>query len=112
MDKQTQEYFNTLVAKSPSSLSPEEIGFLKARRSYLDPVQREIFGEVLGLDASEKPLSKAQKKTETVEVAEDLVVDGETLAEKGDVVEVEQADVIEEPKAEEPKAPAKPKAKK
>ena len=62
MDIQSQEYFNELVEKSPEDLSFEEIGFLKARRSYLDPVQKEIFGKVLGLTVEEKPLSKARKE--------------------------------------------------
>jgi hypothetical protein len=79
MDNQTKEYFNSLVSKLPENLTAEEIAFLKARRSYLDPVQKEIFGEVLGLSADEKPLSKAQAKKVEPEMDQPSIL--ETAAE-------------------------------
>lgn len=85
MDKQTQEYFDSIVTKEPSALTSEEIGFLKARRSYLDPVQKEILGSVLDLTKAEKPLSNL--KVEEIE--------------PGTIVEVDSVRIVEttEPKA-------------
>lgn len=67
MDKQTQEYFDSVVAKEPSALTSEEISFLKARREYLDPVQKEILGSVLDLTKAEKPLSNLKVEEIVVE---------------------------------------------
>lgn len=62
MNKSANELFQTLVEKDPRDLTPEEIKFLKARRDYLSPVQRELLGEVLELTDDERVLSKSQMK--------------------------------------------------
>lgn len=100
MDKQTQEYFDSIVTKDPSDLTSEEIGFLRARRSYLDPVQREIFGKVLGLSKDEKPLSKASAENATAPSIS--VTEYESLGdiniedvEPGTIIESDEVRVVE-----------------
>jgi hypothetical protein len=62
MNKEARERFEELVQMDPESLSESDVKFLRARRDYLSPVQREIFGEVLSLTADELVLSKSQLK--------------------------------------------------
>lgn len=59
MDTKTQEYLDKILKKSPSELTPDEVAFLKARRSYLKPAQVEEYKEVLE--------GKSVKKEESVE---------------------------------------------
>ena len=47
MDKKSQEFFDSIIAKDPLTLTAEEAGFLFARRSYLTDEQREIYKLVL-----------------------------------------------------------------
>ena len=47
MDKRSQEYFDKLTAKSPESLTDEEVAFLRARRSYLKKSQLEEYDSIL-----------------------------------------------------------------
>lgn len=47
MDQLSQETFDRLVKIDPSSLTSEEIAFLRARRTYLTQDQRRIFISIL-----------------------------------------------------------------
>jgi hypothetical protein len=50
MDEQSQNKLNEILGKEILALTPGEIAFLKARRSYLSELQIEIFAEVLEQD--------------------------------------------------------------
>lgn len=66
MDEQSQKVFDEIVAKEPNALTEADIGFLKARRSYLSEEQRSKFKEVLAEtpEASEEKPAKKDKKDE------------------------------------------------
>ena len=59
MDERSQAYLNQILSKDPETLTEEEIGFLRARRTYLKAIQLEEYASVL----SENQTSN---KTETV----------------------------------------------
>ena len=47
MNKEAQEYLNKILAKTPETLNEYEIGFLRARSSYLKKAQLEEYESVL-----------------------------------------------------------------
>lgn len=47
MDIQSQEVFDTILKKDKDSLSMEEIGFLMARRSYLNDADRARYADLI-----------------------------------------------------------------
>jgi hypothetical protein len=47
LDTDTQKVFDEIVAKDPVTLTPDEVGFLWARQSYLSEEQLEKFEAVL-----------------------------------------------------------------
>jgi hypothetical protein len=51
MDQETAKRFNALLKEEPGSLSEHDLGFLRARASYLNADERKRFAGVLG----EKP---------------------------------------------------------
>ena len=59
MDEKSQDYLNKILAKEPGSLSESEIGFLRARSSYLKKSQLEEYDGVL--EPEEAPLYVAEK---------------------------------------------------
>jgi len=64
MNPQAQEFLNNLLTKSPKELKPDEIAFLRARRSYLKPSQLIEYKEVLETQTSketERPYAKKSK---------------------------------------------------
>ena len=71
MNRSAQEKFDLIVSKSPEEFAVADVEFLRARRGYLNPVQCEILGDVLGLTPKERKLSKAQSDREPDEVVEE-----------------------------------------
>ncbi len=53
MDSQSKEYLKKILEKDPGELNPDEIGFLKARRSYLKKSQLDEYASILN-QTSEK----------------------------------------------------------
>lgn len=54
MNPEAQDYLNTLLAKDPNDLSKDEVDFMRARRSYLKPLQLEEYEVVLKLNQTSK----------------------------------------------------------
>ncbi len=67
MDRQTQEYLDSLLNISPDNLTEEEKAFIRARRSYLNPMQTQFYAEILGITKETTVLEDLHKTTETVE---------------------------------------------
>ena len=67
MDERSKERFDEIVEKTPEELSKEDIGFLRARRSYLKKAQVEEFKSILNAEvenlSSEKETVKKNAKT-------------------------------------------------
>mgnify|MGYP001594940224 CR=1 FL=1 len=59
MNPEAQEVLNKILAKSPAELNRAERDFLRARRSYLKPVQVEEYKEVL--EEKEKPVKVVEQ---------------------------------------------------
>jgi hypothetical protein len=57
MDSEAEQELKRILALDPGVLNPAEIGFLKARLSYLTTDQKRIFASVLEAKA-EKPKKK------------------------------------------------------
>ena len=70
MDARTQEVFDKILKKAPFELTPEEIGFLRARRSCLKPIQLEEYKEILNpkpkVEVEPEVVNQTSEKTETV----------------------------------------------
>lgn len=47
MDQQSREELNRIIELGSDSLTPEDVNFLYARRSYLNKTQREEFKKVI-----------------------------------------------------------------
>ena len=47
MDQRSQEYFDKILKKEPETLTEDEIGFLRARQSYLKKAQIEEYDNIL-----------------------------------------------------------------
>jgi len=47
MNEEAKQELERILSMDPASLNASEIGFLKARRSYLNPEQKAIFASVL-----------------------------------------------------------------
>ena len=60
MDERSQELLNKILAKTPEELSAEDIGFLRARQSYLKPAQLEEYDSIL--NPKTKPAEKQTVK--------------------------------------------------
>lgn len=63
MNPEAQEYLNQILTKSPDSLTPDEIGFLKARKSYLKPIHLEEYKSVLEPNLTKETVKKDAKQT-------------------------------------------------
>lgn len=70
MDRQTQEYLDILLNKSPDILTEEEKAFLRARRSYLNPMQTQFYSSILDLP---KATTVLEDLHETKTVVDDSV---------------------------------------
>lgn len=73
MDKRTQEYFDKLIAKSPESLTTDEIAFLRARISYFKKAQLEEYDGILNPKAEVKveevaPLTRKELEVKALEL--------------------------------------------
>ena len=55
MDSKSREYLDKLLTKTPETLNNEEIGFLRARYSYLNKSQRSEYDSVLNPKVETKP---------------------------------------------------------
>ena len=53
MDPRSQERLDNILKKDPTTLTQEEIGFLRARRIYLKKIQLEEYASVLNLVKSQ-----------------------------------------------------------
>lgn len=62
MDEQSQKTLAEITAKEPAALSETEIGFLRARRSYLTERERDVFAELLADVDEAKADEEAPKK--------------------------------------------------
>lgn len=60
MDSQTQELFENIIGKDPSSLTEGDKEFIRARSSYLNEEQEVKFKDVL----SEKPAKEDSEEGE------------------------------------------------
>jgi hypothetical protein len=49
MDKETQEIFDTILAGDKETLNSEQLGFIMARRSYMNDEQRKRFKKEIDL---------------------------------------------------------------
>lgn len=64
MDERSKEYLNKILAKTPEELNSQEIGFLRARRSYLKKAQLEEYQSVLETKpAKEQTVKQKHDKT-------------------------------------------------
>lgn len=91
LPKDTQDELNRIVAKAigGSDLLPEEVGFLRARRDYLNIDQKERFADILEeqtADKKEKTLDE-MTKPELVEVLTDLELKPEDYKNKAEMIE-------------------------
>ena len=62
MNKEAQEYLNTILTKDPDQLTDYEISFLRARRDYLKEIQLKEYDSVL----NPKVKNQTSDDTETV----------------------------------------------
>ena len=53
MDPRSQERLDSILTKNPSALTQEEVGFLRARRSYLKKIHLEEYESVLNSVSSQ-----------------------------------------------------------
>lgn len=58
VEKDFKDTLDEMRRKSPAELSPEDLAFMKARRSYLTVDERQMFG----LDDEEAPASEEAPK--------------------------------------------------
>lgn len=65
MNPEAEKVLKDILEIAPANLTPDQIGFLKARRSYLKPAQLEEYEEVLHLKEPEKK-EEHQTSKETV----------------------------------------------
>ncbi|MCR4324178.1 MAG: hypothetical protein NUV69_00615 [Candidatus Curtissbacteria bacterium] len=65
MDPRSQEYLDKILTKEPEALNASEIGFLRARRSYLKKAQLEEYDSVLNPKAP-KAKDQTSEESETV----------------------------------------------
>jgi len=60
MDPKSKERLDKILTKNPDALTEDEIGFIKARRSYLKKIQIEEYESIL------KPVTSQTSDQETV----------------------------------------------
>lgn len=61
MDSRSQEYLDSILKKSPSQLTPQEIAFLRARVSYLKDIQKDEYKSVLNQTSKKETVKKNAK---------------------------------------------------
>lgn len=70
MDKTSQEQFDLLVVQEPESLSTEQLGFLMARRSYMNAEQKKRFANEIELHEEGKLFPSADKPVSEMNLKE------------------------------------------
>ncbi len=66
MDSASQEHFNEILKKDPDKLTEDEIGFLRARRTYLKAIQLEEYASILNKNqTSEEPETVKKENAKT-----------------------------------------------
>lgn len=65
MNPQAEEYLKKILAKTPQTLTTEEIAFLRARKSYLKQHQIEEFSSILVTKPLETETVKSNAKNKT-----------------------------------------------
>ena len=63
VEKDFKDTLDEMRRKSPAELSPEDLAFMKARRSYLTVDERQMFGLDEEAPVEEAKVSKATKVT-------------------------------------------------
>jgi hypothetical protein len=61
MDPVSAERLAAITAKEPAALTEEDIGFMRARRSYLTSDQREVFADQLSDESAPAEIDSADK---------------------------------------------------
>ena len=64
MDERSQKYFDELLEKPLGELSKNEITFLRARRSYLNPSQEKVYADLLDAEEVEEEVADAPEEGE------------------------------------------------
>ena len=59
MNTEARDIFDRITMKVPSELTKDDIAFLKARRDYLRPEQKQIYAEILKGTPEMSPDEKA-----------------------------------------------------
>ena len=81
-----------LLGKRPSEMGEGEIAIIRARRSYLTPMERETFKEILEV-AEEKISYVEMTKAQLLEVCAEKGIDVEPALKKADIVAlIEESD--------------------
>lgn len=65
MNEEAKKVMEAILVKEPSTLTKEDIMFLKARRSYLTAMQRKEYANIIETKKTNKP--NKSTKTETKE---------------------------------------------
>jgi hypothetical protein len=60
MEQTWEQTLAGILAKEPAALTPGDIEFLRARKSYLTPKQLETYAEQLGSVTEEKVAKKSK----------------------------------------------------
>lgn len=71
MDTISQAKFDELIDLDIDAMSEVELGFLMARRSYMNAVQKERFSKVIKLHEDGKLFKKAKPTTKEADVDEE-----------------------------------------
>jgi hypothetical protein len=76
LPEQVREQLEVITSIPAESLSNEEIAFLRARRDYLRPEQKEVYASVLGAKAPVAPSAPVEEPTvafvHTTEIEEEV----------------------------------------
>lgn len=63
MNQEAQDYLDEILKLSPSQLTEDQIGFLRARRDYLKESQKEEYKSVLNQTSKKETVNKNEKQT-------------------------------------------------
>lgn len=61
MNKEAQEYLNSILALEPNCLNDSQVEFIKARVSYLSTEQKEKFGSIFGTAPKQIPYKELKE---------------------------------------------------
>lgn len=93
MDTPSKQRLDEILAKPADALGEDEVGFLRARRSYLSATDVKKFAEVLGVveekEADEDVVDYAKMtKAQVVKVCEEREIEIPAGSLKADIVEL------------------------